>query len=71
MTEPTTPQVPGKGPKNAPSNGVTQREVPSAEGAAASTELVPLLTSFRSHHPKDRVETINRAFHTAAGAHHT
>ena len=40
------------------------------QGAAASTELVPLLTSFRSHHPKDRVETINRAFHTAAGAHH-
>ena len=37
MTDPTTPQVPGKGPKNSASNGVTQREVPSAEGAAAST----------------------------------
>ena len=37
MTDPTTPQVPGKGPKNTASNGVTQREVPSAEGAAAST----------------------------------
>ena len=37
MTDPTTPQVPGKGPKNTANNGVTQREVPSAEGAAAST----------------------------------
>jgi guanosine-3',5'-bis(diphosphate) 3'-pyrophosphohydrolase len=36
---------------------------------AAASELVPLLRSYRSHHPKSRVETINRAYHTAAEAH--
>ena len=38
-------------------------------GAAPAAELVPLLKAYRSHHPKARVETINRAFHTAAEAH--
>ena len=36
---------------------------------AASTELTPLLASYRRHHPKARVETINRAYHMAAEAH--
>ena len=37
--------------------------------AAASTELTPLLASYRKHHPKARVDTINRAYHMAAEAH--
>ena len=37
--------------------------------AAASSELVPLLTSYRSYHPKGRVEVINRAYHMASQAH--
>ena len=36
---------------------------------AAASELVPLLRSYRSYHPKARIETINRAYHTAAEAH--
>ena len=36
---------------------------------AASTELTPLLASYRRHHPKARVDTINRAYHMAAEAH--
>jgi len=36
---------------------------------AAAGELTPLLASYRSHHPKARVETINRAYHMAAEAH--
>ncbi len=35
----------------------------------AADELAPLLASYRSHHPKSRVDTINRAYHTAAEAH--
>ncbi len=38
---------------------------------AASTELTPLLASYRAHHPKARVDTINRAYHMAAEAHRT
>ncbi len=38
---------------------------------AASTELTPLLASYRRHHPKARVDTINRAYHMAAEAHRT
>ena len=38
-------------------------------GAAASAELVPLLKAYRAHHPKARVEMINRAFHMASEAH--
>ncbi|MDO9284104.1 MAG: ATP-binding protein, partial [Aquabacterium sp.] len=37
MTEPTQPQQPKSSSKAAANNGVTQREVPTAEGAAAST----------------------------------
>jgi DNA gyrase subunit B len=37
MTEPTPPQIPKPASKAAASNGVTQREVPTAEGAVAST----------------------------------
>jgi GTP diphosphokinase / guanosine-3',5'-bis(diphosphate) 3'-diphosphatase len=40
-------------------------------GSSAATELVPLLKSYRTHHPKARVDTINRAFHMAADAHGT
>ena len=36
---------------------------------AAASELTPLLASYRSHHPKARVDTINRAYHMAAEAH--
>ncbi len=36
---------------------------------AAAGELIPLLASYRSHHPKARVDTINRAYHMAAEAH--
>ncbi|MEZ5296700.1 MAG: HD domain-containing protein [Ilumatobacteraceae bacterium] len=36
---------------------------------AAASELVPLLRSYRSYHPKARIDTINRAYHTAAEAH--
>jgi GTP pyrophosphokinase len=36
---------------------------------AASTALTPLLASYRRHHPKARVDTINRAYHMAAEAH--
>ncbi len=38
-------------------------------GPAAAGELVPLLKSYRAHHPKAKVDTINRAFHVAADAH--
>ena len=34
-----------------------------------SGELIPLLASYRSHHPKARVDVINRAYHMAAEAH--
>jgi GTP pyrophosphokinase len=37
--------------------------------AAAAAELVPLLASYRSYHPKSGVEVINRAFHMASQAH--
>ena len=37
--------------------------------SAASTDLTPLLASYRRHHPKARVDTINRAYHMAAEAH--
>ncbi|MDJ0767394.1 MAG: bifunctional (p)ppGpp synthetase/guanosine-3',5'-bis(diphosphate) 3'-pyrophosphohydrolase [Ilumatobacter sp.] len=37
--------------------------------SAAASELTPLLASYRSHHPKSRVDTINRAYHMAAEAH--
>ncbi len=36
---------------------------------AAASELTPLLASYRSYHPKARVDTINRAYHMAAEAH--
>lgn len=36
---------------------------------AATTALAPLLGSYRAHHPKSRVETINQAYHMAAEAH--
>jgi guanosine-3',5'-bis(diphosphate) 3'-pyrophosphohydrolase len=39
--------------------------------AAASAALTPLLASYRGHHPKARVDTINRAYHMAAEAHRT
>ena len=39
--------------------------------SAASTELTPLLASYRRHHHKARVDTINRAYHMAAEAHRT
>ena len=36
---------------------------------AATTALAPLLASYRSHHPRARIDTINRAYHMAAEAH--
>ncbi len=38
---------------------------------AAADELTPLLASYRTHHPKARVDVINRAYHMAAEAHRT
>jgi GTP diphosphokinase / guanosine-3',5'-bis(diphosphate) 3'-diphosphatase len=35
----------------------------------ASSELTPLLTTYRRRHPKARVDMINRAYHMAAEAH--
>ena len=35
----------------------------------ATSELTPLLASYRRRHPKARVDTINRAYHMAAEAH--
>ena len=37
--------------------------------AATPAELTPLLASYRSHHPKAPVATINRAYQAAAEAH--
>ncbi len=36
---------------------------------AAASELTPLLASYRSHHPKARVDNLNRAYQMAAEAH--
>jgi guanosine-3',5'-bis(diphosphate) 3'-pyrophosphohydrolase len=37
--------------------------------SAPSVDLAPLLVSYHRHHPKARVDTINRAYHMAAEAH--
>jgi len=39
--------------------------------SAASTELAPLLGTYRRRHPKAPINTINRAYRTAAEAHRT
>ncbi|NNE10831.1 MAG: HD domain-containing protein, partial [Ilumatobacter sp.] len=39
--------------------------------SVAASEIAPLLQSYRRHHHKARVDTINRAYHMAAEAHRT